>query len=193
MDEKELIERAQDGDLAAFEELVRGRRNQVFRIARQIVGEDEGAKDVAQMVFIRLWQVLPRYREGGSFSAYLHRLTVNLAIDFSRRRRQEAPVERMAPADLEQLPGSAGAGTLATRGEIQRIFRLLARRLSTKQRAAFVLREIEGFSTEEVAEMLAATQSTVRNHVHAARRILQEGLRRLYPEYARDEVKERKP
>jgi RNA polymerase sigma-70 factor (ECF subfamily) len=186
VDEKELIAKSRDGDLAAFELLVRGRRNQVFRIARQIIGEEEGAKDVAQMVFIRLWQVLPRYREGGSFSAYLHRLTVNLAIDFSRRRRHEAPVERMDPAVLEQLPGVPPSASGPAVGEIQRIFRFLARRLSSKQRAAFVLREIEGFTTEEVGEMLGATPSTVRNHVHAARRILQDGLRRLYPEYARE-------
>ena len=65
MEERELIQLAQAGDLQAFEQLVRGWREQVFRIARQIVGEEEGAKDVAQMVFIRLWQVLRRYRAGG--------------------------------------------------------------------------------------------------------------------------------
>ena len=63
MDERELIRQAQAGDLQAFEQLVKGWREQVFRVARQIVGEEEGAKDVAQLVFIRLWQVLRKYRD----------------------------------------------------------------------------------------------------------------------------------
>jgi RNA polymerase sigma-70 factor, ECF subfamily len=183
VDEKELIERSRRGDLAAFELLVREKRNQVFRIARQIVGEDDGAKDVAQMVFIRLWETLGRYREGGSFNAYLHRITVNLAIDFVRRQARSEPAERMSPEALDRIAAVSPTGGEPSPGEIQRIFRRLAGRLSPKQRAAFVLREIEGMSTEEVAAILGTSDSTVRNHVHAARQVLQDGLRRFYPEY----------
>ncbi len=184
MDERDLVRKAQAGDLHAFETLVLERKGQVFRIARQILGDDEEAKDVAQLVFIRLWQSLARYREGGSFGAYLHRITVNLALDFARRRGvRERPEE--AGGDFPDEAGtSRGAGAEMEPGEIQRIFALLSRRLSPRQKAAFVLREIEGMSTEEVSEILGMRASTVRNHVHAARKILQEGLRRLFPEYA---------
>jgi len=190
MDERDLIRKSQAGDLRAFELLVLKRRAQVFRIARQILGDEEAAKDVAQLVFIRLWQSLGRYREGGSFGAYLHRITVNLALDFARK---EGIRERPLETDLEGIEEAAaagvqgGAGAAPEPGEIQRIFRILSRRLSPRQKAAFVLREIEGMSTEEVSEILGMSASTVRNHVHAARRILQEGLRRLFPEYARRE------
>ncbi|MCI0566555.1 MAG: RNA polymerase sigma factor [Acidobacteria bacterium] len=186
MDERELIRLAQAGDLQAFEQLVKGWREQVFRIARQIVGEEEGAKDVAQMVFIRLWQVLRRYREGGSFAAYLHRITVNLAIDFCREQSRRATAESWDPAGMDALPSlPAGLEQSPSPGELQKIFEILSRRLSPKQRAAFVLREIEGIPTEEVSEILGMRQSTIRTHVQEARRILQESLRRLYPEYAR--------
>ena len=186
MDERDLIRRSQAGDLRAFEILVRERRNQVFRIARQILGDDEEAKDIAQMVFIRLWQTLSRFREGGSFSAWLHRITVNLAIDFLRRRRGREQLEAREPAVREAARAEGGiAEGEMERGEIQKVFQELAAGLSPRQRAAFVLREIEGFSTGEVSEILGMRISTVRNHVHAARRILQEGLRRLFPEYAR--------
>jgi len=188
MDERDLIRKSREGDLQAFELLVRARRAQVFRIARQILGDEEEAKDVAQLVFIRLWQSLDRYREGGSFGAYLHRITVNLALDFARRQGARERPEGMDPDRLEEAaarpPGASGR---MEPGEIQRIFRLLSRRLTPKQRAAFVLREIEGMSTEEVSEILGMSESTVRNHVHAARKILQEGLKRLFPEYARGE------
>ena len=186
MEERELIRLAQAGDLQAFEQLVKGWREQVFRIARQIVGEEEGAKDVAQMVFIRLWQVLRRYREGGSFASYLHRITVNLAIDFCREQSRRATAESWDPAGMDALPSlPAGLDQSPSPGELQKIFEILSRRLSPKQRAAFVLREIEGIPTEEVSEILGMRQSTIRTHVQEARRILQESLRRLDPEYAR--------
>jgi len=186
MEERELIRQAQAGDLQAFEQLVKGWREQVFRIARQIVGEEEGAKDVAQMVFIRLWQVLRRYREGGSFAAYLHRITVNLAIDFCREQSRRAVAESWEPAGMDTLPSPpAGPGDSPSSGELQKIFEVVSRRLSPKQRAAFVLREIEGIPTEDVTEILGMRQSTIRTHVQEARRILQEALLRHYPEYAR--------
>jgi len=186
MNEWDLIRRSQAGDLQAFEVLVREKRNQVFRIARQILGDEEDAKDIAQLVFIRLWQTLGRFREGSSFSAWLHRITVNLAIDCSRRRQGRGRVEAREPAVLEgaRAEGGTGGAEMA-KGEVQRVFQELAAKLSPRQRAAFVLREIEGFSTEEVSEMLGMRISTVRNHVHAARQTLQEGLRRFFPEYAR--------
>ena len=186
MGEGELIRRAQAGDLQAFEQLVKGWREQVFRIARQIVGDEESAKDVAQMVFIRLWQVLPRYREGGSFHSYLHRITVNLAIDFCRDRTRRAPADSWDPAGMDTLPAvPAGAEESLSSAELQRIFEVVSRRLSPKQRAAFVLREIEEIPTEEVAEILGMRPSTIRTHVQEARKILQESLQRLFPEYAR--------
>jgi RNA polymerase sigma-70 factor (ECF subfamily) len=185
MEERDLIRRAQAGDLQAFEQLVRGWRDQVFRIARQIVGEEDGAKDVAQMVFIRLWQVIRRYREGGSFGAYLHRITVNLAIDFCREQSRRSPAESWDPVGMDTLPSlSPDAQASLSQRELQRIFEVVSRRLTPKQRAAFVLREIEGLPTEEVAEILGMRQSTIRSHVQEARKTLQEALRRLYPEYA---------
>jgi len=188
MDERELIRKSQTGDLRAFEFLVLERRAQVFRIARRILGDDEEAKDVAQLVFIRLWRSLGRYREGGSFGAYLHRITVNLALDFARKQGIRERAGETDSAGLEEaVAAGGGAGPEMERGEIQRIFRILSRRLSPRQKAAFVLREIEGMSTEEVSEILGMSASTVRNHVQAARRTLQDGLRRLFPEYARGE------
>jgi len=188
MDERELIRKSQAGDLRAFELLVLERRAQVFRIARRILGDDEEAKDVAQLVFIRLWQSLGRYREGGSFGSYLHRITVNLALDFARKQGIRERAGETDSAGLEEaVAAGGGAGPEMERGEIQRIFRILSRRLSPRQKAAFVLREIEGMSTEEVSEILGMSASTVRNHVQAARKTLQDGLRRLFPEYARGE------
>ncbi|HKB07254.1 MAG TPA: sigma-70 family RNA polymerase sigma factor, partial [Candidatus Polarisedimenticolia bacterium] len=87
MDEQELIRRSAEGDLDAFEVLVERKKERVFWIACHIVGDEELARDVAQEVFIRLFRVIRRFREGGRFDAWLHRIAANLSIDLLRRER----------------------------------------------------------------------------------------------------------
>jgi len=205
MDEQELIRRAAAGDLDAFEAIVARKGERVFWIAYHIVGDEELARDVAQEVFIRLHRVIRRFRAGGRFDAWLYRIATNLGIDAFRRERphREAAAleeigERAAPGEGTVLgPGTnpvpAGSGRAsespagdALRGrEVRRIYLSLTALLTRKQRLAFVLREIEGLTTAEVAEIMKTRESTVRNHILQARRVLQEGLRRLYPEYCR--------
>ncbi len=202
MDEQDLIGRSAAGDREAFEELVERRRERVFWIAYQVVGDSETARDVVQEVFLRLHRSLRRFRSGGRFGPWLYRITLNLAIDALRRER--AHRETASLDDLrEDAPGGAGggppglrasnlpggaespAGESLRRREVRAIFASLSAALPPKQRFAFILREIEGMSTAEVAAILRTSESTVRNHVLQARRTLQEGLRRRYPEYCR--------
>jgi RNA polymerase sigma-70 factor (ECF subfamily) len=182
-EEERLIAAASRGDAAAFEKLVRSRQEKVFWTAYQVVGHIEDARDVAQHVFLRLWQVLPRYRPAGPFSAWLHRITINLAIDACRRR--QARPELPASDRLEPLaaPASATPGAELRRREIQQIFRTLARRLSPQQRAVFVLKEMNDLDTAEIAEIMELSPSTVRNHLHQARKQLRRGLAAEFPEY----------
>ncbi len=197
MDELELIRRSADGDLEAFEALVERKRERVFWIAYHVVGEEELARDVAQEVFIRLYRVIRRFRSGGRFDAWLYRIAMNLSIDLLRHERphrEAAPLEDVSetvasgpgrPADRAGGGGESPAGEAVRQRDIRLVFRTLAAHLSRKQRLAFVLREIEGLSTAEVAEVLKTRESTVRNHILQARRILQDELRRRYPEYCR--------
>lgn len=198
MDEARLIQSAAGGDRAAFETLVVRNRERVFRIAFHLTGDRELALDVTQEVFLRLYRVLHRFRVGEPFDPWLRRMTVHLGIDALRKERVHraaASIDRMRepPALVAgEPPGStaaAGEGTRADatirRREITRIFLELADLLTPKQRAAFVLREVEGLTTSEVARALRTRQSTVRNHILQGRRILQEALRRRYPEYCR--------
>jgi RNA polymerase sigma-70 factor (ECF subfamily) len=192
MDEQDLIRLAAEGDLEAFERLVERKRERVFWIACHIVGDRELARDVAQEVFLRLYRVIRRFRSGGPFDAWLHRITTNLSIDLLRRERPHrdtAALEDVPEAAAGAPPSARGqespAGESLRRREIRRIFATLSALLSRKQRLAFVLREIEGLSTGEVADIMETRESTVRNHVLQARRTLQEELRRRYPEYCR--------
>jgi RNA polymerase sigma-70 factor (ECF subfamily) len=205
MDEQDLIRRSARGDLDAFEILVERKRERVFWIAYHVVGDEELARDVAQEVFIRLFRVIRRFREGGRFDVWLHRIATNLAIDSLRRERPHRAAaaledigERPAAEDGAATgPGAdpsdassrtardSPAGDALRHREVRRIFLTLSTHLTRKQRVAFVLREIEGLTTREVAEIMKTRESTVRNHILQARRILQEALRRRYPEYCR--------
>ncbi|MBZ5640613.1 MAG: RNA polymerase sigma factor [Acidobacteriia bacterium] len=181
-DETELIGEAAHGDAGAFEELVLLKRERVVRTAYQITGDFEDARDVAQWVFVRLWKVLRRFDPGRRFDTWLYRITVNAAIDLLREKGPRGTLQPLPdePLDLEADEPRSAERSLDLK-ELQRAFLHLASRLAPKQRAAFVLREIEGLSTEEVARTLGVRESTVRNHLLQARRVLRAGLEREYP------------
>lgn len=204
MDDQDLIRRSAAGDLDAFEILVERRRERVFWIAYHVVGDRELARDVTQEVFLRLFRVMRRFQSGGRFEPWLYRITLNLAIDTLRRERPHrqaaardpgragpggrpgsGAADPAPPGAAAGLTGESPAGESLRRREVGRIFGELCGLLTPKQRQAFILREIEGLSTSEVAEVLRTRDSTIRNHVLQARRILREELRRRYPEYCR--------
>lgn len=180
-DEGELIRAAVDGDSEAVSELVRRKREQVVRIAYQVTGDWEDAVDVSQGVFVRLWKGLRRYDPSRRFDTWLYRITVNAAIDLVRSRERGLQPLPDEPQELPETPGRASAEAALDLAELRRAFARLSARLAPKQRAAFVLREIEGLETAEVARIMNVAESTVRNHLLQARRVLRLGLEREYP------------
>ena len=184
-DEAELIGAAARGDQVAFQDLVVLKREQVVRTAYQVTGELEDARDVAQRVFLRLWKILDRYDSGRRFDTWLYRITVNAAIDHIRSRGPKGTLQAL-PDDPSILREPADEGTpRAERAvdltELQKAFSRLSAQLAPKQRAAFVLKEMEGLETSEVARILDVRESTVRNHLLQARRALRAAFEREYP------------
>ncbi len=178
----DLIRAAAGGDRRAFEDLVLRKRDQVVRTAYQITGNLEDAKDVAQGVFLRLWRVLQRFDLARRFDTWLYRITVNAAIDHLRERGPKGILQALPDDAGDRLRDpSRGPAEHLDLAQLQGAFLRLAARLAPKQRAAFVLKDIEGLETEEVARVLGVTESTVRNHLLSARRVLREGLTREYP------------
>lgn len=191
-DERALIRLCRQGDQRSFEQLVALKRDKAIRIAFNILGDEDEAKDVAQQAFIRLWGAIRGYDETMRFDPWFFRIVVNLSIDSYRRARKR--LQSVAPLPEAGLPEAApgagpsvpGADVAFMRRELRGIFNRLASQLGPAQRAVFTLKEIEGVETEEIASILGITESTVRNHLMQARRILRDGLRRWYPEYAKD-------
>jgi RNA polymerase sigma-70 factor (ECF subfamily) len=153
----------------------------VVRIAYQVTGDWEDAVDVSQGVFVRLWKGLRRYDPSRRFDTWLYRITVNAAIDLVRSRDRGLQPLPDEPLELPATSAGPGAESALDLAELRRAFARLSARLAPKQRVAFVLREIEGHETAEVARIMNVAESTVRNHLLQARRVLRLGLEREYP------------
>lgn len=154
----------------SFDQTVRARSPQILRTAYRILGNWADAEDVAQETFVRLHRHgLRTFANEAALASWLYRVAVNLCLDSRRRRR--------ASGELPELPSvEASAEAVAIREEQkERLMQALAK-LPPKERAAVVLREIEGLSSAEVAEVLGSSEGTVRSQVFKAigrlRRIL---------------------
>ena len=159
------LDAARTGDLAAFERLMRQHERLVLATALRLTGSMEDARDVSQEVFLKLYRNLNKVQASGALSSWLYRVTVNASHDLRRRRHPETPVdEALALASPDSL-----ADETLTEAERRRALELSLRMLSEKERAALVLRDLEGLSTEEVARVLGSSQATVRSQICKAR------------------------
>ncbi len=202
-----LVRAAGRGDTDAFRQLYERKHRRVQRIAYQMLGDRGAAEDVAQEAFVALWRHCPRYRTRFTVDAWLARIVTNKAIDrWRNERRQPVPLGERSEATgaargsaahslapgvttetaAQRLPADDSADpSLAIRWEeVQRIWDELAAELPARQRAAFILREIEDLPAREVARALGCSTSTVRTHVALARQQLRRGIRARYPEYS---------
>lgn len=162
-----VVRRAKAGDLAAFEQLMRQHERLVWRVAIRVLGNEADAEDVAQEVFLRLHRSLQQFDESQAFAPWLYRMTVNLCLDHRRRLSRHS----LEPLDGHEELGSGSAGPEETLSREERKQALQAglATLPAKERAALVLRDIEGLSTEQVAEALGSSATTVRSQISTAR------------------------
>ena len=177
-EELQWLRLAVEGDRQAFGAFFKNKRARIYRLAARICGPAE-ADDVVQVVFLRLWKVLPALKDLSKVNAWLTRTTVNRAIDVLRHIGRKL---RIVVNEKEQGLQKMYVEPLH-RGELTQVFNRAAERLGERQRLAFILREMEGFSSDETAEIMAVTGSTVRNLVMQARKGLRLALRDLFPEY----------
>lgn len=163
------IERARTGDDAGYRWLLGQYRARVVRLAAHVLRGGGDAEDVAQEAFVRAFQRLPSFRgrtSGGQgrFSAWLFSITVRLCLD----HRRLAHFSREVSADADPLAVS-GAASLMASPDTRLLIEALMDKLPPPTRAALVLREIEGFEYDEIAQMLQIPVGTVRSRLHAAR------------------------
>ncbi len=172
-DDGQLAARAAHGEYAAFEELVRRYRNDVHALAFYFVRDREDAWDIAQEVFVKAHRGLQRFRGDASFKTWLMRITTNQCKDFFKKRRLPT-VSLDGGEQTWDMPSHGPTPERAARARElgQAIDNALAK-LSHKHRTAFILREFEGLSYEEMAAVMQCSMGTVMSRLHHARKKLQ--------------------
>lgn len=168
--EARLIQDAAAGNMGAFAQLVNEHRERVIRTAYGIVGSLAEAEDVAQEVFIKVWNSLPDYHAEGPFAGWIYRIAVNAAIDSVRRRRKELSL------DEGQHHSSDSPEDTVLREDVSRRLQEAIRALPESARAALVLREYEQLSYKEIAQVLQIPIGTVMSRLNYARQALKKAL-----------------
>lgn len=175
-DDRELVRRAQSQEKEAFEELIRRHQHRVFAVAGGILRKREDVEDIAQQVFVKAYFSLKRFDQRAAFSTWLYKITVNECWDLLRKKKVRPLVYE---ADLSQEQARQVLNSAEKKNEgpdiserleaRQRVERLLDG-LDERDRLMLMLKEVEGFSIEEIAEVLDLNANTVKVRLFRARR-----------------------
>lgn len=177
-EDRDLIARSRAGDAAAFEELVRAQTPQLYRLLVRMLGDPAAAEDIAQECFLRAWRALPGFRGEARFSTWMYRIAINEANRFLAResRRELLPFDDVL-LDVPDL--GARTEELAEEGELRERLEALLLELPAHYRAAVVLRDVEGFTNEEAADLLGLDLRNFKSRLHRGRMALRRRLEEL--------------
>lgn len=182
--DKELVDRAREGDVAAFGELVRKHQPRIFRLAAHMLRDRSEAEDVAQETFIRAYQALARFDGRSEPYTWFYRIAVNLSLNQIRSRKSSRTVQAGEHDDLrlqaflvEKRPSAlADPSGDASRKELHAALCEAIDSLSDTLRTTLILVCVDGLSHEEAASVLGAPEGTIAWRVHEARRKMKESL-----------------
>jgi RNA polymerase sigma-70 factor (ECF subfamily) len=176
VDDRELVRRAQREDQEAFEELIRRHQHRVFAVAGGILRRREDVEDIAQQVFVKAYFSLKRFDQRAAFSTWLYKITVNECWDLLRKKKVRPLVyesdlsEEQAKQVIAAEGKDSGGPDISDRLEArQRVERLLEG-LDERDRLMLILKEVEGFAVEEIAQVLDLNANTVKVRLFRARR-----------------------
>jgi RNA polymerase sigma-70 factor (ECF subfamily) len=167
-----LIKRAVSGDTAAFEQIMIHSQQKVMALSWRMLGNEADARDASQEVFLKVYKYLGRFKQDQDFFAWVYQITVNVCRDIAKRRQHHT--DRFASLETATTAGLAaeqeGADEALIAAQQRELIAGAMATLPTKERAAILLRDIEGLSTDEVARILKSSSTTVRSQISSARR-----------------------
>ncbi|MET0574412.1 MAG: RNA polymerase sigma factor [Mesorhizobium sp.] len=191
--DEELVELARKGGENAVRELIRRNNQRLFRIARSVVRNDAEAEDIVQEAYVRAFTRLDTFQGHSRFSTWLTRIALNEALGRLRRRRPTTELEQLDVGNFNRdsvimFPTSMtppGADSDLARKQIRDFLEKAVDDLPGDFRIVFVLRDIEGMSTEETADQLSLKPETVKTRLHRARRLMRAAIEeRLSPTFS---------
>ena len=174
-EDRELVRRAQAQDKEAFEELVRRHQHRVFAVAGGILRRREDVEDVAQQVFVKAYFSLKRFDQRAAFSTWLYKITVNECWDLLRKKKVRPLVYESDLSEEQARQFSAPerettAQDISEKLEAQQHVERLLEGVDERDRMMLILKEVEGFAVEEIAEILNLNANTVKVRLFRARR-----------------------
>ncbi len=181
-DDERIVERARRGDVAAFRELVDRHQTPVFNVVLRTVKDPGLAEDVTQDAFLRAWRSIDQFR-GGNVRGWLMRIAVNRAHDLLRSQKRR-PADSLDALEYEPVPAwstsvraAEDPHAFAARSELSEKLEGLLARLPDDQRTALLLVDLEGFSYDEAAGIMAVAPGTIKSRISRARSRLREEVR----------------
>lgn len=191
--DEELVARSAGGDLDSFNQLVVRWERPIYALAYRVIGREEEARDVVQEAFLRAYRSIGGFRGQAKFSSWLYRITLNLCRDWIRRQKRAPFVETPEGVDVIELAGDHGpiesVEDLVARKSLGEIVNRAMKVLSEDQRTAIVLKEYQGLTFQEIADLLGCPLSTVKTRLYQGlivlrRELEQQGITAdvVYPE-----------
>lgn len=184
-----LVRQAQQGDVVAFGELVTRHRAKIYAMIRSLIHHETDAWDLSQEVFIRAWQAIGRFESKAKFSTWLYRIAHNLVYDFSRKRKIQVEGEfNDELLNRERIDSSASTAPSVgeqpddslSRQELRKRIKEAMEKLSIEHRSVVLLKDIQGLSYKEIADVMETSIGTVMSRLFYARQKLQTLLRDEY-------------
>jgi RNA polymerase sigma-70 factor (ECF subfamily) len=171
-----LVERAKAGDRDAFEELVRRHAERLYAVVLRFVADGNEAQEVTQEAFLRAWRSIARFEGRSRFFTWLYRIGINEA----KRRAARRPPVHVASLDDEPVAEapdwSEAPETRSDQQDLRRVLEQAVRSLPAEYRATIVLRDVEGLSTREAAEVMDLGEAAFKSRLHRARLAVRRAL-----------------
>ena len=164
------LRKAARGDEKAFEALLSPHLNTIYRICLRMLGNEKDAEDCAQETLLRVWRALPNYRGEAKFSTWVCRIAVNLCLDELRRQKakQTQSLDEMREAGYDAADDDTPESHVQ-QSETKKTVEKVLGTLSEEHRTMLILRDVQGFSYDEIAQMLSLPLNTVKSRISRAR------------------------
>ncbi len=180
--DEELVARSAGGDVDSFNQLVVRWERPIYALAYRVIGREEEARDVVQEAFLRAYRSIGGFRGQAKFSSWLYRITLNLCRDWIRRQKRAPFVDAPEGVDVIELAGEHGpvesVEDLVARRDLGAIVTRAMAALTDDQRTAIVLKEYQGLTFQEIADLQNCPLSTVKTRLYQGLVVLRRELER---------------
>jgi RNA polymerase sigma-70 factor (ECF subfamily) len=185
-DERQLVERSQAGDRLAFEELVRRNADRLYAVVLRFVADAGEAEEVTQEAFLRAWRSIDRFEFRSRFFTWLYRIGINEAKRRAERRPQAGAVRSIEDSPIEAAPDWSEAPEFRVeQGQLRGVLEDAVRALPPDYRAPLILRDVEGLSTHDAAEVMELGEAAFKSRLHRARLAVRRAVDEYYLEAER--------